>query len=106
MLEDTTDCKWIYERLVEIWLDFVELGGGRVGSGEERKEEEEEKKKEGLEAKWEEARGWREKLAGLDPLRSGRWEDLRTKLEDVKMRCVEQRLGKDMVWRARPVELS
>ena len=67
MLEDTGDCKWIYERLIEMVLGHVDVSGEMVG-----------------EVSWEDVEGWRAKLEELDPLRKGRWRDLGGKIEEFR----------------------
>jgi geranylgeranyl transferase type-2 subunit alpha len=62
ILEDETDCRWIYEGLLglaEAYLE-VEVGTGVLTTAD--------------------MRGWLNELKRLDPLRRGRWEDLEKKL--------------------------
>lgn len=61
MLECAEDCKWIYQSLIDLNIMCKDLAG-----------------------KWScdvrEVRAWVDKLADLDPLRAGRWRDLRASL--------------------------
>jgi geranylgeranyl transferase type-2 subunit alpha len=62
ILEDETDCKWIYEGLLGLAEAYVEVDAG-TGSVTTR-----------------DMRGWLEELKRLDSLRRGRWEDLARRL--------------------------
>lgn len=62
MLEDTKDCKWIYLALVTYTPEYLEIDAGN-------------KKVTTLEMT-----GWLDQLEQLDPLRKGRWLDLRKSL--------------------------
>lgn len=59
LLEDTDDCKWIYQGLME--LAFLEAKLRDIPISEEQKVE---------------VMTWLERLKTLDPLRKGRWDDL------------------------------
>jgi geranylgeranyl transferase type-2 subunit alpha len=62
ILEDETDCRWIYEGLLglaEAYLE-VDAGTGALTTAD--------------------MRAWLDELKRLDPLRRGRWEDLEKKL--------------------------
>ena len=63
LLEDVDDCKWVYLALIECVQLQSKL---ELGQLRERKEE---------------ILGWLSKLMILDPLRKGRWDDLRQSLE-------------------------
>lgn len=59
MLDGAEDCKWIYQRLIELCIMYREQAGVWVdGVGEAKVLE------------------WVEELKKLDPLRLGRWKDL------------------------------
>lgn len=62
MLDGTDDCKWIYQALVTYTPEYLELDAGN-------------KKITTLELT-----GWLDQLEALDPLRKGRWLDLRKSL--------------------------
>ena len=67
LLEDTEDCKWIYQALIELALLDDKLKGSiTVASMEEVNER-------------------LEKLKKLDPLRRGRWQDLERTLESLSV---------------------
>ena len=63
LLEDVDDCKWVYQALIECVQLQTRLEGRQP---QERREE---------------MLAWLSKLIGLDPLRKGRWLDLRRVLE-------------------------
>lgn len=89
MLDGAEDCKWIYLALIRLARAHRELsgrwpeegGGGGVG-GQKRVDEE----GEGQERVDEEGEGqarvreWVAVLGRLDPIRKGRWEDMRVGL--------------------------
>lgn len=58
LLEDTEDCKWIYQALIELALLNYKLEGSIKASSKKEVNER------------------LEKLKKLDPLRRGRWQDL------------------------------
>lgn len=58
LLEDTDDCKWIYQALIELTSLEVKLRNSTFSS-------------EQVDA----IRGWLDRLKSLDPLRIGRWND-------------------------------
>jgi geranylgeranyl transferase type-2 subunit alpha len=60
--EDFNDCKWVYEALLQYSIDYSKLKGVSLSNREE-------------------LRGWLETLQRLDPMRSGRWRELRTSLK-------------------------
>ncbi|KAF2748993.1 geranylgeranyl transferas-like protein type II alpha subunit [Sporormia fimetaria CBS 119925] len=62
ILEDETDCKWIYEGLLDLAASYLEVDGGTKAFTTR------------------DMRSWLEQLERLDPLRCGRWRDLRQKL--------------------------
>lgn len=66
ILEECTDCKWIYQALVECNLITAKIKGGM--SDEDRSEVVE----------------WLGELVKLDPLRRGRWDDIENTLGDYK----------------------
>lgn len=66
LLEDTDDCKWIYQSLIELAFLEAKLSGSDIGS--ERKQS---------------IRKWLEKLKTLDSLRLGRWNDLEKAVRNV-----------------------
>lgn len=68
LLEDTDDCKWVYQTLIELALLDQKLGGSRTDS------------------KHIETKQWLEKLMQLDPLRTGRWQDLKASLDIASVR--------------------
>jgi geranylgeranyl transferase type-2 subunit alpha len=59
LLEDTDDCKWIYQGLME--LAFLESRLHAIPLSEEQQSE---------------VMTWLERLKALDPLRKGRWDDV------------------------------
>ena len=59
MLDGAEDCKWIYSALLEYTLAFCQMEN-RLPRDDEN----------------EDCRTWLAELKKLDPLRSGRWEDL------------------------------
>jgi len=62
MLDGTDDCKWIYQGLLTLAEQYLEVdAGNKVVTTKEMTE-------------------WLDKLEALDPLRKGRWVDLRSKL--------------------------
>ena len=63
MLEDSEDCKWVYQALVECILLEGKVNGGLHHKAKER------------------VRKLAIKLEDLDPLRRGRWLDLKTSME-------------------------
>lgn len=63
MLELTDDCKWIYQALLNYAAQYMDIEAGN-------------KKITTLEM-----RSWLEELEKLDPLRTGRWQDLRKDLD-------------------------
>ena len=62
LLEDTTDCKWVYQASIELALLEAKLEDSMS----------QEKKKA--------MSDWIEKLKLLDPLRRGRWEDMESSI--------------------------
>ncbi|KAH4922510.1 hypothetical protein HBI23_095430 [Parastagonospora nodorum] len=62
ILEDESDCKWIYEGLLRLAEAYIEVDAG-TGSVTTR-----------------DMGAWLEELKRLDPLRRGRWEDLGRRL--------------------------
>jgi geranylgeranyl transferase type-2 subunit alpha len=62
ILEDETDCKWIYEGLLRLAASYLQVEGGTKAFTTM------------------EIRSWLEQLKRLDPLRNGRWEELGTSL--------------------------
>lgn len=58
ILEDETDCKWIYESLLHLAPCYLEVEGGTKAFTTL------------------DMRSWLEKLKRLDPLRNGRWDEL------------------------------
>ena len=64
LLEDTDDCKWIYQALIDVSVLEAKLLGSSMT--EERQAS---------------ASEWLTKLKALDPLRKGRWDDLGRMLE-------------------------
>lgn len=59
--EDFDDCKWVYEALLQYSIDYSELKGSSYSNQEE-------------------LRGWLDILQRLDPMRTGRWRELRASL--------------------------
>jgi geranylgeranyl transferase type-2 subunit alpha len=59
LLEDTDDCKWIYQSLIDLTLLRATLGGQSLDSSQKK-----------------DLQLWLNKLRALDPLRKGRWDDL------------------------------
>lgn len=62
MLDGTDDCKWIYQGLLTLAEQYLEIDAGNKA------------------VTTKEMGGWLDKLEQLDPLRKGRWADLRQKL--------------------------
>jgi geranylgeranyl transferase type-2 subunit alpha len=62
ILEDETDCKWIYESLLGLAASYIELDGGTKAFTTL------------------DMRRWLEELRRLDPLRRGRWNELGIRL--------------------------
>ncbi len=62
ILEDTTDCKWVYQALIELALLEAKLDGAMSQQSKTNVLE------------------WLEELKSLDPLRLGRWRDLENSL--------------------------
>jgi geranylgeranyl transferase type-2 subunit alpha len=63
MLEDFDDCKWIYQALIQYTIEYQELKGGN------------------MDAFSSELRHWLSELQRLDPMRSGRWQDMQQNLK-------------------------
>jgi len=63
ILEDEKDCKWIYEVLLELACSLADVGDGSSDITAT------------------EMRNWLEALQRLDPLRKGRWNDMRERLK-------------------------
>jgi geranylgeranyl transferase type-2 subunit alpha len=59
LLEDTDDCKWIYQSLIDLTLLKAKLEGQSLDSSQKK-----------------DLQLWLKKLTALDPLRRGRWDDL------------------------------
>lgn len=68
ILDECTDCKWIYQALVECNLIAAKIKG--VISDDDRSE----------------VVGWLKVLDKLDPLRRGRWYDIEKTLVEMQMR--------------------
>lgn len=64
MLPEADDCKWIYQRLLELSLDHRELVGEWSSD-----------------TKTSDLENWLSTLSKLDPLRAGRWKDLNKRLK-------------------------
>ena len=62
LLEDTTDCKWVYQALIECALVTAKVEGSLSFKAKE------------------DVRKWLVELQKLDPLRKGRWDDLEKSL--------------------------
>ena len=62
LLEDAGDCKWVYQALIDNVLLSSKVTGTQPKEAEE------------LES-------WLQQLKKLDPLRQGRWDDLRRSLD-------------------------
>ena len=62
LLEDTSDCKWVYQALIELALLEAKLDGSISQQSKGT------------------VLGWFEKLKTLDPLRRGRWQDLESSI--------------------------
>lgn len=62
LVEDAADSKWVYQALMSCALIEGRLTGNLADTTKQN------------------VQGWLEKLDKLDPLRSGRWHDLRQKL--------------------------
>jgi geranylgeranyl transferase type-2 subunit alpha len=60
MLPEADDCKWIYQRLVEMALEFKALSQGVWPD----------------DVSQEDVRGWVAELVKLDPLRKGKWKEV------------------------------
>lgn len=58
LLEDTTDCKWVYQALVELAFLEAKLDGAMSEDSRHK------------------AKEWIGQLKTLDPLRAGRWAEL------------------------------
>ena len=63
ILEDTDDCKWIFQALIELSLLEAELKGSISAEPKEK------------------VREHIQKLIELDPLRKGRWVDLENRVD-------------------------
>ena len=61
MLDGAEDCKWIYQSLLQLCTMYNEVSGNWPPQREEMST-------------------WLEELHKLDPLRTGRWVDMRSKL--------------------------
>lgn len=62
MLDGAEDCKWIYQSLLQLCTMYKEVGGDWPSRRTEMSD-------------------WLDELHKLDPLRKGRWIDLRSKLD-------------------------
>lgn len=60
--EDFDDCKWVFEALLQYSIEYSKLKGSPSSNEEE-------------------IRGWLDNLQRLDPMRSGRWQELQTSLK-------------------------
>jgi geranylgeranyl transferase type-2 subunit alpha len=60
--EDFDDCKWVYEALVQYTTEYSQLKGVPASTQADMGK-------------------WLEKLGQLDPMRSGRWDDMRSSLK-------------------------
>jgi geranylgeranyl transferase type-2 subunit alpha len=58
--EDIDDCKWVFEALLQYSVDLQKLGGETESSQQQQ---------------------WLDTLLRLDPMRAGRWKDLRADLK-------------------------
>jgi geranylgeranyl transferase type-2 subunit alpha len=65
MLDGAEDCKWIYSALIEYTMALSRMAG-RLPLLEEKQD----------------CKAWLTELRKLDPLRSGRWDDLAKSLSD------------------------
>ncbi|KAK4954697.1 hypothetical protein LTR28_006240, partial [Elasticomyces elasticus] len=87
LLDDTRDCKYIYVALLTYTPHLISLRGRRVGEGRGGLMAEGDELTAGREARNEEVddkeamRAWLDELMKLDPLRRGRWMDIRKGLE-------------------------
>lgn len=63
ILEDETDCKWIYEGLLGLAASYLQVEGGTKAFSTMN------------------MRSWLDHLKRLDPLRNGRWEELGKSLD-------------------------
>jgi geranylgeranyl transferase type-2 subunit alpha len=63
MLDGAEDCKWIYNALIEYTIALCQMGGREPDIDEKQ-----------------DCKTWLEELRKLDPLRSGRWDDLEQSL--------------------------
>lgn len=63
ILDGGEDCKWVYNALIENTMALAKM-----------------EKRKMLEQEIEDCRSWSKELRKLDPLRSGRWDDLDTSL--------------------------
>jgi geranylgeranyl transferase type-2 subunit alpha len=63
ILEDVTDCKWVYQTLIECKFIARKISGSM--SEQDR----------------EQSQCWLKELKQLDPLRTGRWDDLEASLQ-------------------------
>ena len=64
LLDDTDDCKWIYQSLLSLAQSYLDVEGGNQGNSFTTIE----------------LRNWLSRLNELDPLRKGRWIDWERKL--------------------------
>jgi len=61
MLDGAEDCKWIYQALIHLSTVYKDLNGDWPKTSTEVAE-------------------WADELAKIDPLRAGRWNDLKIKI--------------------------
>ena len=59
MLEDFDDCKWIFQSLIQYSMEYIRFGNTSTQPSES------------------DLKIWLEKVARLDPTKSGRWDDLK-----------------------------
>lgn len=64
LLEDTDDCKWIYQALIELVLLRAKVDGKAADDSRRVA-----------------MMSWLDRLKSLDPLRRGRWDDLQQSIE-------------------------
>ena len=64
LLEDAKDSKWVYQALIDVVILSANLGGSLPETDKE------------------DVLRWIDELHKLDPLRRGRWNDLRRRIED------------------------
>ena len=64
LLEDAKDSKWVYQALIDLAILFAKLEGSLAKTDKEA------------------VLRWIDDLHKLDPLRKGRWDDLRQRIED------------------------